>query len=181
MKTKIKLQKINTSGFTIVELLIVIVVIAILAAISIVAFNGIQARAKLVQQTAELDRIGKAIQLWSADTGKSLGISGVGYGGRGLGGFATKDNGQYGAVSVEDLLRDSGYLKGEISTSAFDKNAVLLAPCTTEDDPRWVVLAIVSPAPSRTVASQISATGCTNSLVSGYSSGVYNRNLLKVY
>ena len=34
------------SGFTIVELLIVIVVIGILAAISIVAYNGIQARAQ---------------------------------------------------------------------------------------------------------------------------------------
>ena len=33
------------SGFTIVELLIVIVVIAILAAITIVAYNGIQNRA----------------------------------------------------------------------------------------------------------------------------------------
>jgi type IV pilus assembly protein PilA len=40
--------KYNTrSGFTIVELLIVVVVIAILAAISIVAYNGIQARARL--------------------------------------------------------------------------------------------------------------------------------------
>ena len=38
------------SGFTIVELLIVIVVIAILAAISIVAYNGIQSRARNIQQ-----------------------------------------------------------------------------------------------------------------------------------
>lgn len=38
-------MKKGTSGFTIVELLIVIVVIAILAMISIVAYNGIQARA----------------------------------------------------------------------------------------------------------------------------------------
>ena len=40
------LNKPKQHGFTIVELLIVIVVIAILAAITIVAFNGIQNRAK---------------------------------------------------------------------------------------------------------------------------------------
>ena len=38
-------MKPNTSGFTIVELLIVIVVIGILAAITIVSYNGIQNRA----------------------------------------------------------------------------------------------------------------------------------------
>lgn len=41
-------------GFTIVELLIVIVVIAILAAISIVTYNGIQQRAKASQQITAL-------------------------------------------------------------------------------------------------------------------------------
>ena len=39
-------KQTKTRGFTIVELLIVIVVIAILAAITIVAYNGIQNRAK---------------------------------------------------------------------------------------------------------------------------------------
>jgi len=45
MLNNIKIMK-NERGFTIVELLIVIVVIAILAAITIVAYNGIQNRAK---------------------------------------------------------------------------------------------------------------------------------------
>ena len=40
------LKQTKNQGFTIVELLIVIVVIAILAAITIVAYNGIQNRAK---------------------------------------------------------------------------------------------------------------------------------------
>ena len=54
-------MKNRNRAFTIVELLIVIVVIAILAAISVVAYNGIQNRATLAKQVAEVDRIGKAI------------------------------------------------------------------------------------------------------------------------
>lgn len=45
------------NGFTIVELLIVIVVIAILAAITIVAFNGIQQRASDTARQANLKQI----------------------------------------------------------------------------------------------------------------------------
>ena len=51
----------TTNGFTIVELLIVIVVIAVLAAITIVAYNGIQARANQSKMQADLSQIKKAI------------------------------------------------------------------------------------------------------------------------
>lgn len=50
-------------GFTIVELLIVIVVIAILATISIVAYSGIQQRAK---NTAIVDAASKSLRLVQA-------------------------------------------------------------------------------------------------------------------
>jgi prepilin-type N-terminal cleavage/methylation domain-containing protein len=59
----------SNRGFTIVELLIVIVVIAILAGITIVAFNGIQARAKSAQLQSALDTYVKAIRLHEAEHG----------------------------------------------------------------------------------------------------------------
>lgn len=49
-------------GFTIVELLIVIVVIAILAALVIVAYNGIQQRARVSSLQSELASIGKKLE-----------------------------------------------------------------------------------------------------------------------
>lgn len=57
-------------GFTIVELLIVIVVIAVLAAISIVAYNGIQDRAKAASLQSDLANAAKAVGLASANTGE---------------------------------------------------------------------------------------------------------------
>ena len=62
-------MKKNTSGFTIVELLIVIVVIAILAAISIVAYTGIQQRARDSERKAELQTIAKAVEMYYAANG----------------------------------------------------------------------------------------------------------------
>lgn len=53
--------KQTKQGFTIVELLIVIVVIAILAAISIVAYNGIQQRARNSQVASTIQAYRKAL------------------------------------------------------------------------------------------------------------------------
>jgi prepilin-type N-terminal cleavage/methylation domain-containing protein len=57
------------SGFTIVELLIVIVVIGILAAISLVAYNGVQARAISSQQEVAAKAYYTAFSAYVAERG----------------------------------------------------------------------------------------------------------------
>ena len=64
--------KLRRSGFTIVELLIVIVVIGILAAISIVAYNGIQNRANDTAVQSDLSNMARKIHLDAADRGEFI-------------------------------------------------------------------------------------------------------------
>lgn len=59
-------------GFTIVELLIVIVVIAILAAVTIVAYTGIQNRAKNSGAQTAVSQAVKKIQLYAVDNAETF-------------------------------------------------------------------------------------------------------------
>lgn len=63
-------NKQKQSGFTIVELLIVIVVISILAAITVVAYNGVQQRARDSGRMQKLRDIAKSIELYKIDNGR---------------------------------------------------------------------------------------------------------------
>lgn len=63
-------KNMKAKGFTIVELLIVIVVIGILAAITIVAYNGITKRASDTQRRSDVQSIAKALELYYIDNNR---------------------------------------------------------------------------------------------------------------
>jgi prepilin-type N-terminal cleavage/methylation domain-containing protein len=59
----------NTSGFTIVELLVVIIVIGILSAIVVVAYNGVQKNAQNTALLSGMDALEKGLKLYAAEQG----------------------------------------------------------------------------------------------------------------
>ena len=60
------LKQTKSRGFTIVELLIVIVVIAILAAITIVAYNGVQTRANVSATQGNVTILQKKLEAYNS-------------------------------------------------------------------------------------------------------------------
>jgi type II secretion system protein G len=63
------LYRNKTKGFTIVELLIVIVVIGILAAIVIVAYNGVQQRARDSRRQNDVQALTQALEIYYLTNG----------------------------------------------------------------------------------------------------------------
>lgn len=70
VKTNDRIDRTHREGFTIVELLIVIVVIAILAAIVVVAYNGIQERARNASRQSAVKTVQKIVESYSAENGE---------------------------------------------------------------------------------------------------------------
>ncbi len=122
-------------GFTIVELLIVIVVIAILASISVVAYNGIQNRASDVAVRAGVDSYVKALYRWNAETGQRpvggwSSTTAIGSGENcvdGSGGWTA--SGSY-ACSIEDILRSKNLVPANYTRSL--PNNTIYSPGTTD-------------------------------------------------
>ena len=62
--------KSKQSGFTIVELLIVIIVIGILAALVLVTFSGVQQKARNTERTTDAKAIASHLEVYNAQNGR---------------------------------------------------------------------------------------------------------------
>lgn len=163
-------------GFTIVELLIVVVVISILAAITIVAFNGVQQRARDAQRVSDLRNIKGAMLRWSIDNGQPVGAMNAGSNGTVTGWF----DGVYSPYqSVLQALSGPGYLPAVFhdptNTKSSPYYAYMVSDCTAGDQTVRIVFAHLEVAPSQTVAQQVGNLGCNSSSFTQYST-TYNMN-----
>ena len=75
------LQKTAQKGFTIVELLIVIVVIGILAALVITTYNGIQQKGRNTERTTDLKALQGQLEAYYASNGRYPSNTDLGAGG----------------------------------------------------------------------------------------------------
>ena len=76
----------KSSGFTIVELLITIVVIAILASISTFAYNGLQNRARDSERDSDVRILKNSLEMYRMDNGEYPPACGAGNDNSGCGG-----------------------------------------------------------------------------------------------
>lgn len=111
-------RAVAQKGFTIVELLIVIVVIGILAAITIVAYNGIQQRARDSQRKTDIVALTKALELYYIDKGEYPPTS-----------WACA-NGNNGWVSTAD--KDGCWKNFMTALAPYTQNATIFDPIGTQ-------------------------------------------------
>jgi prepilin-type N-terminal cleavage/methylation domain-containing protein len=111
------LKQTKSRGFTIVELLIVIVVIAILAAITMVAYNGVQNRAK-----ASAAQSAASIVMKKAEAANAAGTTA---------GYPTAVAGFASSNAAEADLAGSGVVLAAISAAPSNPNTVEYLACTT--------------------------------------------------
>lgn len=107
------LTRSKQAGFTIVELLIVIVVIGILAAITIVAYNGIQERAEATKIVSQAAAYIKGLKTWEVDLGRPTTSSCIAPAGSITGGVCTSSdawgaNAPYDTTFNQNLATYSG-------------------------------------------------------------------------
>jgi prepilin-type N-terminal cleavage/methylation domain-containing protein len=171
-------------GFTIVELMVVVVVIGILAGLSVNAYNGTQQKARDTKRMNDLRQIESAVESYGTFTGDFSTMS-AGASGTEVGWF---DNTYSPYVSVLEAFTSAGYLNSSIVDplnrkvgANQDNYAYMISRCTSGDETKRVIMARLETAPTQTVAQQLSPTVCNDANFTSYTSSTgYRMNYVKL-
>lgn len=163
----------SSRGFTIVELLIVIVIIAILAAITVVSFNGVQRRARDNARTTAVSQIRKALETYKAQEGRYPAHIGVGTSGTNV---PTGFSGIWGTSYSHSVVTDGSWMRNLINVTPKIVNSVPVDP--TNDNGHYFtywsamsygacrepfyVLAVTGYEDSNNIPGDSKALNCTN-------------------
>ena len=162
------------TGFTIVELLIVIVVIGILAAITIVAYNGMQQRTRDAKRVNDIAQISKALKVWAVETGEIFNAI--------PGEKATSWFSAGSTPTLQTFLVNGGYLSPSVQDPAYRHatyQVYMGAYCTHTDDNRRVLLAKLENPPTQSITEQLGGE-CPNKEVQLGPDSTYGMNYARL-
>lgn len=104
-------QRRNEKGFTMIELIIVVAIMGILAAILVPSFASMSRKSRLTSDIRTLQTIQKQIDLYYAERGKYPTTAGTITAG-------TEIGAQVGSLLVQEGYIDSKYFSGNVATNA---------------------------------------------------------------
>ncbi|MGB2786839.1 MAG: prepilin-type N-terminal cleavage/methylation domain-containing protein [Candidatus Saccharimonadaceae bacterium] len=104
----------KNSGFTIIEMLIIVIVIALLATIGVVSYSAAQMRARDTERKNDLASLRDSLQIYYSKYGNYLETaSGCGTSNNGEGWVSQATGGSY-SNSIVNCLKTAGYLNSDI-------------------------------------------------------------------